>query len=61
MFTEDVELWASRGRVVATETDGTVVGLYSSRSEARRALQGSSSRWVWLALLGRSRYSRTTN
>lgn len=61
MFTDDVEIWSSGGRVVATESDGTVLGLYSSRSEARRDLEGSSSRWLWLSILGRSRYSRSTS
>jgi hypothetical protein len=50
-------IWSSADRVVACHPDGSVVGTFSSTSEAQRALDGSARRW-FTPLLRRPRYAR---
>jgi hypothetical protein len=50
-------IWSSADRVVACRPDGSVVGTFTSTSEAQRALDGSARRW-FTPLLRRPRYAR---
>jgi hypothetical protein len=51
-------IWSGPGRIVACTADGTVVGTFSTMSEAQRALAGTTRRWS--GMIGRRpRYART--
>lgn len=55
--TAESMIWSNADRVVACGPDGSVVGTFSTVSEAERALAGGSRSW-FTTLVRRPRYAR---